>query len=375
MNNNEVDDVLYASMVIDDVQGQGQFNVDANRVYATGFSNGAHMAHRLGCQLSSRIAAIAPASGGMMSEPLICASDTGDNFTDCKPVRRVPVIHFNGATDEAGRYSGGPNENGNPTACIYTDEGGCHAGLDSTIDSWLAKNDLTGIAPTNSYSFGIETRKTWAVNADEVTLCKADPAAPNSVNGDLYDGGGHAWLGGVRWSGNADLPTNDLNASSHLWTFFAAHPMTGAGAQVASSDDFESGDLSAEGWAPSGAPIVSMDAQDKNSTGVHGVRHNGKSSITKTVSTRGKSALKLSYDRRTNGLVSFEKLYVECSLDGTTWVRIEEIRTQSSFASKSLNLPLARAARRLQGTSLHSCFACGRMPTGLRNTPTSIMSC
>jgi polyhydroxybutyrate depolymerase len=40
-----------------------QLSIDANRIYATGFSNGGGMANRLGCDLSDVIAAIAPVSG------------------------------------------------------------------------------------------------------------------------------------------------------------------------------------------------------------------------------------------------------------------------------------------------------------------------
>jgi polyhydroxybutyrate depolymerase len=38
-------------------------NIDRRRVYATGFSNGATFVHRLGCEVSERIAAIAAVAG------------------------------------------------------------------------------------------------------------------------------------------------------------------------------------------------------------------------------------------------------------------------------------------------------------------------
>lgn len=43
--------------------------VDARRVYATGLSNGGVMAHRPGCELSDRIAAIAPVAGRTAPPP------------------------------------------------------------------------------------------------------------------------------------------------------------------------------------------------------------------------------------------------------------------------------------------------------------------
>ncbi len=56
-----IDDVGYARVMLDDLARQ--FNIDKKRVYATGISNGAMMCYRLACELSDRIAAIAPVAG------------------------------------------------------------------------------------------------------------------------------------------------------------------------------------------------------------------------------------------------------------------------------------------------------------------------
>jgi poly(3-hydroxybutyrate) depolymerase len=61
-----------------------------------------------------------------------------------------------------------------------------------------------------------------------VTLCLANPPVPIIVGGVVYDGGGHAWPGGVKATYNGpgfDIPTTDINASAAIWDFFSRHPM------------------------------------------------------------------------------------------------------------------------------------------------------
>ncbi|MEL6660141.1 MAG: PHB depolymerase family esterase, partial [Bacteroidota bacterium] len=48
------DDVGFTSAMID--QLSGEYNIDLNRVYACGWSNGAYFSYELACQLSDRIA-------------------------------------------------------------------------------------------------------------------------------------------------------------------------------------------------------------------------------------------------------------------------------------------------------------------------------
>ncbi len=87
-----VDDVAYLSAVLDDV-GQ-RAAVDANRIYVTGFSNGAGMTFALGVKLSDRIAAIASVSSHcMIKEPQL--------------KRPVPTIYIVGTADPLNPIDGG----------------------------------------------------------------------------------------------------------------------------------------------------------------------------------------------------------------------------------------------------------------------------
>jgi polyhydroxybutyrate depolymerase len=87
------DDIAFLGHAIDAVQQVAC--IDAKRVYATGVSGGGRMASQLACDLSDRIAAIAPISG--VRFPL--ASDTPPYTADCDPGRPVPVIAIHGVWD------------------------------------------------------------------------------------------------------------------------------------------------------------------------------------------------------------------------------------------------------------------------------------
>ena len=63
---NKIDDVGFTRALLDDLAKVA--NVDTNRVFATGLSNGGIMAYYLASELSDRIAAIAPVGGPLMMD-------------------------------------------------------------------------------------------------------------------------------------------------------------------------------------------------------------------------------------------------------------------------------------------------------------------
>jgi len=81
------DDIGFIEDLLDELEAN--YRVDSSRVYVTGYSNGAQMTHRLGCELSERIAAIAP----VMAQPLLgfnCAPSKGDS---------LPILNIWGTRD------------------------------------------------------------------------------------------------------------------------------------------------------------------------------------------------------------------------------------------------------------------------------------
>ena len=87
-----VDDVGFIDALLDRLIAD--YPVDPNRIYVTGMSNGAMMAHRLGIELSHRIAAIASVIGAIF----------GDEQTPSHP---VSALIINGMQDSIIPYAGG----------------------------------------------------------------------------------------------------------------------------------------------------------------------------------------------------------------------------------------------------------------------------
>jgi polyhydroxybutyrate depolymerase len=89
-----VDDEAYLLSIIDSVSKD--YSVDPARVYIIGHSNGGFMAHRMACNQSDRIAAIASLAGATYSNP-----------QSCKPTSPVSVLQIHGTSDATISYTGG----------------------------------------------------------------------------------------------------------------------------------------------------------------------------------------------------------------------------------------------------------------------------
>lgn len=85
-------DVDFVADLLDEVERRSC--VDPARVYVTGASNGAGLVARIGCELSDRVAAIAPVAGGYYRLP------------PCRPDRPVSVLEVHGTADQAVPYGG-----------------------------------------------------------------------------------------------------------------------------------------------------------------------------------------------------------------------------------------------------------------------------
>lgn len=164
-----LDDVGFISAVIDFLIKE--YKIDANRVYATGHSNGGQMSYRLACDLSGRIAAIAPNGGQRVLD-------------HCKPKRPVPVMHIHGTKDPCALYDGGE-------AC-----GGCFAqvfGIGDK-DKWPCK-PVRSIVKEHAQLNGCEDVTEIALQKGAVT-CERFTCPKNAVVGLCsIEGAGHVWAG------------------------------------------------------------------------------------------------------------------------------------------------------------------------------------
>lgn len=91
-----LDDVGLAVEIVGQVSGL--VNIDHGRVYATGFSNGAALAHRLACEAADVFAAVLPVSFSLDLDPP----------QRCRPARPVAIRHYHGLDDDLVNYHGSP---------------------------------------------------------------------------------------------------------------------------------------------------------------------------------------------------------------------------------------------------------------------------
>ncbi len=172
---NKVEDVVFISDMLAELRGT--FCVDDGRVYASGMSNGAFFANRLGCDLADQFAGIAPVSGGLL-------------LSECKEARPVSVMYFHGTGDTIVPYNGNKFL-GFPSAM-------------TTFLGWAMRDSCTGM-PKETFKNGKASCQTYGPCKEdtEVTLC-------------TIEGGSHSWPG----SAGASM---DIDASTQLLDFFAKH--------------------------------------------------------------------------------------------------------------------------------------------------------
>lgn len=177
-----VDDVRFASQLI--AQLSAQLCLDPRREYASGFSMGAGMAYRLACDLSGRIAAIAPADG-----PYV--------YNSCHPRQPVSVIAFHGDLD---------------TSVLYHGDGKGLPDIPGWARGWAHRDGcVSGPTP---FFHGTDPFRTYAVVAVRYTGCRSGAQVQ------LYTvkGGAHQWPPAVGPMGRA-VPPAEI-----IWRFFASHP-------------------------------------------------------------------------------------------------------------------------------------------------------
>lgn len=159
----KVDDVAYLTAVLDDIVGRN--NVDPKRVYLVGHSNGGFMAHRLGCELSPRIAAV--------------VSLAGANWFDaakCQTTSPVNVLQIHGDADDNVFIDGGMRL------------GVPYPSAQKTVADWGARNGCTGTLALAGRRLDADTEL-----AGEETYVAAVGGCPDGGAAELWtvEGGGH----------------------------------------------------------------------------------------------------------------------------------------------------------------------------------------
>ncbi len=192
--------------------------IDENRVFVTGYSNGAFMASLIACRYSSRVAAVAPVAGIQADTP-------------CKATRPVPVVAFHGTADPLVHYDGTPSK----TAADLpgTDGSGRitaqEAAQFGTRGIFAKGPSIPGEAAAWAERNGCSTTAKATRIASDITLLAW--ACPPGTAVELYRirGGGHTWPGSTDSAALSTLlgPTTfSISADAAMWRFFRAHPLT-----------------------------------------------------------------------------------------------------------------------------------------------------
>ena len=179
----KTDDVGFLSTMLDDIEAN--FNVDAKQIFLTGYSNGGFMSHRMACDRSGRIAAIAALAGVSWDDP-----------NECQTQEPVSILQVHGDLDGAILYAGGFS-NGVP-----------YPSANDTVSDWANLNGCTGSLVNSGLNIDIDQ----SLGGDE-TVVERFTGCPSNGEVELWTivGGGHG-------------PSFDDSWPDALWGFFSTHP-------------------------------------------------------------------------------------------------------------------------------------------------------
>jgi len=185
------DDVGFTAALIDSIAAE--YNIDLNRVYATGMSNGGFMSFLLACQLGEEIAAIASVTGSMTLETNVA----------CSPARPVSILQIHGTDDSVVPYTG---------SLIFKP-------VDTVIEYWVDYNNCN---PTPEYTLLPDLDP----NDGSTVELYVNEEGDNGVSVEHYKviGGGHTWPGNAIGGAGTNY---DINASVEIWNFFARFDLNG----------------------------------------------------------------------------------------------------------------------------------------------------
>lgn len=195
----KIDDVAYIKTLIEHVSQNHP--IDPNRIFVTGFSNGASMAFRVGAELSELVAAIAPVSGTCWLEKP-------------KPSKSISLCYITGTADSLN-----PIEGGYPKLAFGGKEqgGAPKPPVQTFIDQWAQA--LQCPSPTEQLTIapGVQQR-----------IYRPDPnkaTKGSEIHYVTIEGLGHHWPGGVSLVPNilVGKPSKKLIATDLIWDFFESH--------------------------------------------------------------------------------------------------------------------------------------------------------
>ena len=189
-------DVNFIEAIIDTLSND--YNIDNDRVYACGYSEGGIFSYELGCRLNNRIAGFASVSGSMLVDAFRVSYY---NLGNCSPIHPTAVLLIPGTSDFSPHSS-------------YSGLQPYYMSVNEITTYWANHNNtntnptVTSVPNTNTSDGSTVEKRIWE-NGDNCVAVQELKV----ING------GHDWPGN---SGNMDI-----DASQEIWKFLSKYDVNG----------------------------------------------------------------------------------------------------------------------------------------------------
>jgi polyhydroxybutyrate depolymerase len=188
-----VDDIGFVTTLLETLTDT--YAIDATRVYAVGYSDGAFFSARLACELSEQITAIGLVAGSM-------AARIANN---CRPQRPIPVIQLRGTEDRIVPSEGFPG----------------YLSTEAVTQTWV---EINGCDPVP----GVREIPDKVDDQTSVTqIVYSHCLQGTEVQLFQISGGGHTWPGseGLQLERILGRTSQELDGTTQIWTFLQAYSL------------------------------------------------------------------------------------------------------------------------------------------------------
>ena len=195
-----IDDVRFLLALIERISNT--HNVDPERIYVTGASNGGMMSLRMACEASEAISAAGVLIASLPAE------------LECDPSTPISILLMNGTEDPLVPWEGGQVH-------FFRQELGEVISTPETVDFWVKANGCDPTAIGKELP-DLDSQDGTRIRLDTYAGCNEDAAVV------LYtvDGGGHTIPGGTQYVPRFIIGrvSQDLHAGATIWKFFENAP-------------------------------------------------------------------------------------------------------------------------------------------------------
>jgi len=190
-----IDDAAFINSAMDDVCAR--INIDPDRIYIIGYSNGGMMAYSFAAKYGDKLAAAAVVAGTIGSRP----NDRAPMKTIAAPKTAVPIMIIHGVNDAYIPYEGG--------AATGRKRPESFLSVEDCAQFWSSK--YLGVRQAESVDYqGTVHRHVWI-----------DQKQRPVVEVWTLSGWGHDWPGPAKYTEKRRLPNFD--SAEVIWEFFKKH--------------------------------------------------------------------------------------------------------------------------------------------------------